>query len=118
MKILIYTVFLFYSGLVFSSERLCPVIESKGEGHWPMSEDMFTKENADSAILNLQKLISDIQHDDFKTIGASCASHNNSVIVKGYLIKREVSLSKDSPYYKNKVSSFCNFIKQEAYTCH
>jgi hypothetical protein len=101
-----------------ASDSICPQIESRGEGHWPIPEEAFTKQNAELAANRIQEIVSTPQHDDVLAVGPECALRNQSIIIEGYLLKSDLSNWEGTKYYESNQERFCNFLKKEAATCH
>lgn len=92
----------------------CEPVPSKGEGHWPMPEEYFTKENALLATDRLVKLVKDVdQFDD-----EFCIFRNHAVVIEGYVLKRELERIEQPGLKAEYVKNFCRFLIEKAYTCH
>ncbi|MEQ9310000.1 MAG: hypothetical protein RLN90_11160 [Balneolaceae bacterium] len=102
---------------IFAQDLICEPVKSRGEGHWPIPEDAFTRENALERIGNLKELIDQpVEYiDDLESI-----EHNTFVIFKGYILKRRIidTIETDSVWIKKMKTDFCDFLKDEAYFSH
>ena len=108
MKILIGFILVALSSICSASETYCDKVESKGEGHWPISEVKFTKERYDQALKFLTEAPDNIK------LGMDYVSvETELVFIEGYLIKS--SIRKDDPI---TIDRFCEFVKKEAYVRH
>ena len=87
--------------------RLCPVVESEGEGHWPLSEDAFTQDRAEMALESLTRAVNG------EAVGVDFTTYENDLMyVKGYLLKSNAEVN------DTDVEFLCDFIKSEAYVHH
>lgn len=116
MKLLLLLSIILFSCNTFASGAICPEIKSKGEGHWPLSEDSFTGEAADKAIKDLSGLVNMniIEADDFIS-----KQENAFIIIKGFMLMKQISEYEKTgkkSYFARK--QFCDFIKNEAHVWH
>ena len=105
--------------------ELCPKVVSKGEGHWPVPEEAFTKEHALKASIELNELLNKVEgplisSKDLGGLDISPYVMNRIVFIKGFALKSEAieSSKHDRDYSKWAIKEFCDFIKTEAFTWH
>ena len=101
------------------ADPLCTPTESRGEGHWPIDEELFTKENAESASRSLQKLVMESEEGDEYfaqnyAITWFQAVENELTIIKGYQLRREALRDK----YGHGNERFCAFLREDAAVSH
>ena len=118
MKILSIIILLSLSFSAQTEERLCPEVnvKSQGEGHWPITEDAFTKQEAEKHWKVIQNIINGTIQDDDPEV-----YENAFMVVRGWLLKREVKRSKqfDNEFMKkHSLNEFCTFLKNNAYVRH
>ncbi len=115
---------LLFTSPTFGSS-LCEIVESSGEGHWPIAEEKFTQENAILAAKELQQIVGDLDKGDMflvrkYSLDRESLLENNYLIITGYALKTSVlSAMKDDP--KNIESHrqrFCKFLVNEAMVRH
>ena len=108
MKTIITILLITLSSSVFSEETLCKVVESRGEGHWPLPEKAFTKERANKALKALEKFT------NHGLMGADYINVENELMfIKGYMLKKFTD-----PNDKTMVNMYCSFIENEAHVIH
>ena len=108
MKIIITLLLITLSSAVFSEETLCKRVESKGEGHWPLPENAFTKERANKALKTLGKFTKN------GSMGTDYVKVENELMfIKGYMLKTFLD-----PKDKVMLKEYCTFIETEAYVKH
>ena len=102
---------------LMADELICEPIESEGEGHWPIPESAFTRENAIKELDNLKALLDApaIYVEDLES-----KKHNAFVIFEGYILKKRISELEET---STKVATearqeFCTFLKEKAYVSH
>ncbi len=109
-------IFIASSNIVHAS-TLCPPVESSGEGHWPIPEGVFTLENAEKALKDLELLLEQqsLKRDDFFS-----KYHNASVMIEGYLQKKHIAELKaaNSKQEERFTKLFCKFLEEKAYVSH
>jgi len=112
--------------------QLCKPVKSKGEGHWPIPEEDFTKERAESATRELMELLkrADAAYLTSKHAGGLDLSPyvlNRLVYIKGFALKSEAledielrnkNASKWSEASKSSTDAFCKFLAEEALVWH
>ena len=111
-------IFLSIMNVSFANENLvCQSVESKGEGHWPIPEEAFTKENSLKEINKLKAMLNTkaIYIEDMESI-----KHNAFVIFEGYILKKRIIelQAENSDSVAMAKREFCNFLKIKAYTSH
>lgn len=99
--------------------NLCPVTESRGEGHWPIKESVFSKSNSETAILRLSKLILESDEDGNYfarnyAVSWSEAMANEMMIIKGFALRRMA----ETNYSEREINVFCDFLINEAHNSH
>ena len=115
--------YLLFSALITAQSALastiCTPTESKGEGHWPIEEKVFSKSNAEASILSLGKLMLESEEKDEYfaenyAISWSEAVANEMVIVKGFTLKKLAEKEKS----ELAINNFCEFLEKEAFVSH
>ena len=99
-----------------AEELICEVIESQGEGHWPIPESAFTRENAIEKLNRLKKLLD----APATLIDLESHKHNAFVIYEGYVLKKRIAeLEINSTEYATAArEAFCRFLVEKAYVSH
>jgi len=118
MKIIPIIILLLLSLSAQADEVLCPEVNVKcqGEGHWLITEDAFTKQQAEEHWKVIQNIINGTIQDDDPEV-----YENAFMVVRGWLLKREVKRSKqlDNEFMKkHTLNEFCTFLKNKAYVRH
>lgn len=106
--------------VVSASESYCPKIKSKGEGHWPIPEKAFTKENAESEEKKLEEAKA-LYNKDPMLYGESLefTEDNATTIIEGYKLKKKINeAQKNNGNLKEAIDNFCYFLKEHAYVSH
>ncbi len=108
-----------------SASELCGPIQSIGEGHWPIREASFTKENAERAVKELGQIVSDLEKGDMYlvkkySLDRESLLENNYLLIKGYSMKSLVEKTIDENKELSEVykKDFCLFLKNEAMVRH
>ena len=134
MRIIIGLILMLLSSISFA-EEYCTKVQSSGEGHWPIPEDEFNIENANTAIEELKKLISAYSPGSSITPDAVYLNEveNHQMMIKGYMLKSMLDkyIKKENnrtvtenmmEYHKSTVGylkeEFCGFVKHDAYIRH
>ena len=107
------------------AENLCPAVKSKGEGHWPIPEEAFSKEAAIKAAEDLKMLLnnSEKSSDYFaENVGIDFGSavRNNLVSIEGYMLKvnAQKDIKENNQSAKWTLKAWCDFIKNDAVVWH
>ncbi|WP_133406909.1 hypothetical protein [Parashewanella tropica] len=95
--------------------NLCDVVKSKGEGHWPLPENAFTKNAASKAANELKLLVHKLDDSDYYL-----EAENAFMYIRGYALKTYAhnSIKSKSKFAKSHLTDWCKFIKNEAYIRH
>ena len=108
MKLLTLLLLFLTSISAYGGVALCNKVESKGEGHWPIREDHFTKSAAYDSLKKLEHFV------DEKSPSADYVSIENALIyLKGYVLKKYAD-----PNDEISLKEYCDFIENEAYIRH
>ena len=118
MKITTILLIFCFSITVQAEEKHCPEVnvKSQGEGHWPITEDAFTKQQAEEHWKVIQNIINGTIQDDDPEV-----YENAFMVVRGWLLKREVkrSIKFDNEFMKkHSLAEFCTYLKNNAYVRH
>ena len=104
---------------------LCSVIESSGEGHWPIPEAAFTLDAAMLAAKDLQDVLenADESSEFFAQdvgIDFDCAVRNHTIMIEGFTLRRRalLSLEDNSGFAEVSVGDFCDFLREKASFSH
>lgn len=118
--LLITTIILNLTISVAAAESYCPKIKSKGEGHWPIPEKAFTKENAEIEAKELNELRA-LNKKDPMLYGESLEfkEENATTIIEGYKFKHKIiEAQKNNGNIKEAIANFCYYLKEHAYVSH
>ena len=108
MKLLTLLFLSFASISTYGGVALCNKVESKGEGHWPIREEHFTKSVAYDSLEKLEYIIGE------ESPSADYVSTENALIyLKGYVLKKYAN-----PNDEVSLKEYCDFIENEAYIRH
>lgn len=102
------------TSLAQASEKLCVPVKSSGEGHWPIPEKAFSKENALTGLKELDALLEEKENYIEEDM------HNAFVMIEGYILKKHISELKaeNSDQVNHATRDFCYFLKNKAYISH
>ena len=107
-RILVFVLSVSTTGVCSALDRYCNEVESKGEGHWPISESEFTKQRYDEAVAFLAGAPEKLE------IGMDYARVETELVyIEGYLLK--ASIFDEDP---DAIILFCDFVENEAYVRH
>ena len=108
MKTIIIILLISFSHSIYAEKTLCKIAESRGEGHWPLPEEAFTKERANKALKKLGKFTNQgLMGGDYVNV------ENELMFIKGYMLKKFTD-----PKDKTMVNMYCSFIENEAHVIH
>ena len=118
MKISTLLLLLMFGVSAHAEERFCPKVnvKSQGEGHWPIPEKAFTREEAQKHWKSIQEILDGTMKDDDPEVW-----QNAFMMVRGYILKREIRRSiefKNDFMKKYATQEFCDFLETEAYVRH
>ncbi len=112
--------------VVVNAQQLCPPVESRGEGHWPIPEADFTKERAESATREMSDLLTHVEasYITSKDVGGLDVGPyvmNRLVYIKGFALRSEAleEIGRgDKEMAKWSTDAFCTFLVEEAFVWH
>jgi hypothetical protein len=123
MKYLILIILLF--PLQAFAENICDPVKSNGEGHWPIPEEAFTKENALKALEELQATFKKnkgpfLSPKELGGLDISPYVMERLIVIKGFYLKSDAlsDIPLGEEYAKWSRKAFCTFLEEEALAWH